>query len=117
MKVGIIGAGAVGSACLLSIIMRGCAREVVLVNRNRKKAQGVVNDVRYGAVLSPPIDVRDGVIPTGASVVILTAGVNEKGGGATDRSAIRSEGSACCRQTLRFFRRSSQKSTKSLPRR
>jgi lactate/malate dehydrogenase, NAD binding domain len=56
----IYGAGAVGSACLLSMVMRGSAREVVLVNRDRKRAQGVVTDVQYGAVLSPPIAVRDG---------------------------------------------------------
>ena len=88
MKVGIIGAGAVGSACLLSMVMRGSAREVVLVNRDRKRAQGVVTDVQYGAVLSPPIAVRDGDYSdlTGSSVVMITAGVNEKGGGATDRS-------------------------------
>ncbi len=88
MKVGIIGAGAVGSACLLSIVMRGSAREVVLVNRDRKRAQGVVTDVQYGAVLSPPITLRDGDYPdlAGSSVVMITAGVNEKAGGATDRS-------------------------------
>ena len=88
MKVGIIGAGAVGSACLLSIVMRGSAREVVLVNRDRKRAQGVVTDVQYGAVLSPPIAVRDGDYSdlAGSSVVLITAGVNEKSGGATDRS-------------------------------
>src|ERR1700687_4015771 len=88
MKVGIIGAGAVGSACLLSIVMRGSAREVVLVNRDRKRAQGVVTDVQYGAVLSPPISVREGDYSdlTGSSVVMITAGVNEKGGGATDRN-------------------------------
>jgi L-lactate dehydrogenase len=88
MKVGIIGAGAVGSACLLSMVMRGSAREVVLVNRDRKRAQGVVTDVQYGAVLSPPITVRDGDYPdlAGSSVVMITAGVNEKAGGATDRS-------------------------------
>src|SRR6202795_3380124 len=88
MKVGIIGAGAVGSACLLSIVMRGRAREVVLVNRDRKRAQGVVTDVQYGAVLSPPIALRDGDYSdlAGSSVVMITAGVNEKGGGATDRS-------------------------------
>jgi L-lactate dehydrogenase len=87
-KVGIVGAGAVGSACLLSVIMRGSAREVVLVNRDRKRAQGIVTDVQYGAILSPPIAVRDGDYPdlAGASVVMITAGVNEKGGGATDRS-------------------------------
>src|ERR1700688_82579 len=88
MKVGIIGAGAVGSACLLSIVMRGSAREVVLVNRDRKRAQGVVTDVQYGTALSPPIALRDGDYSdlAGSSVVMITAGVNEKGGGATDRS-------------------------------
>jgi len=88
MKVGIVGAGAVGSACLLSVVMRGSAREVVLVNRNRKRAEGVVTDVQYGAVLSPPVAVHVGDYSdlTRSSVVIITAGVNEKGGGATDRS-------------------------------
>jgi L-lactate dehydrogenase len=45
-------------------------------------------DVQYGAVLSPPVAVRDGDYSdlTGSSVVMITAGVNEKGGGATDRS-------------------------------
>jgi L-lactate dehydrogenase len=88
MKVGIVGAGAVGSACLMSLVMRGCAREVVLVNRNRKRAEGVVTDVQYGAVLSPPVAVRAGDYSdlTGSSVVIITAGVNEKSGGATDRN-------------------------------
>jgi L-lactate dehydrogenase len=88
MKVGIVGAGAVGSACLLSVIMRGSAREIVLINRGRKRAQGIVTDVQYGAILSPPIAIRDGDYPdlAGASVVMITAGVNEKGGGAIDRS-------------------------------
>src|SRR3984893_9840435 len=86
MKVGIIGAGAVGSACLLSLVMRGSAREVVVVNRDRKRAQGVVTDVQYGAVLSPPVAVCDGDYSdlTGSSVVMITAGVNEKGGGGSD---------------------------------
>lgn len=88
MKVGIVGAGAVGTACLMSVILRGSAREVVLVNRNRKRAQGVVTDMQYGAVLSPPIALREGDYSdlAGSSVVMVTAGVNEKGGGATDRS-------------------------------
>lgn len=43
MKVGIVGAGAAGSACLLSVAVRGSAREVVLVNRNRKRAEDVVD--------------------------------------------------------------------------
>jgi L-lactate dehydrogenase len=88
MKVGIVGAGQVGSACFLAMVMRGSAREIVLVNRDRKRAKGVVTDVQYGAVLSPPITLRDGDYSdlAGSSVVMITAGVNEKAGGATDRS-------------------------------
>ena len=88
MKVGIIGAGAVGSACLLSLVMRGCAREIVLVNRSRERARGVVTDLQYGAVLSPAVEIREGDYSdlAGASLVMLTAGINEKAGGATDRN-------------------------------
>lgn len=87
MKVGIVGAGAVGSACLLSLVMRGVARELVLVNRDRKRAEGVVTDMQYGAVLSPAVDLRAGDFSdlADASLIMITAGVNEKGGGATDR--------------------------------
>lgn len=35
MKVAIIGAGAVGSACLTALVERGCAREIVVVTRAR----------------------------------------------------------------------------------
>ncbi len=88
MKIGVIGAGAVGSACLLSAVMRGCAREIVVVNRNRKRARGVATDLRYGAPLSSVVEIRDGDYAdlAGASLVMITAGANEKTGGATDRS-------------------------------
>ena len=48
MKIGVIGAGAVGAACMMATIMRGCAREVVLVNRDRKRAKAIVTDMQYG---------------------------------------------------------------------
>jgi L-lactate dehydrogenase len=88
MKIGVIGAGAVGSASLLSVIMRGCAREIVVVNRDRKRATAVATDLQYGASLSPVVDIRDGDYAdlAGAALVMITAGVNERGGGATDRS-------------------------------
>jgi L-lactate dehydrogenase len=88
MKVGVIGAGQVGAACVLSLVLRGSAREIVLVNRNRKRADGVITDVQYGAVLSPIVNLRSGDYAdlAGAALVMITAGVNEKGGGATDRS-------------------------------
>jgi L-lactate dehydrogenase len=87
MKIGVIGAGAVGAACVFAMVMRGCAREIVVVNRTRERARGVATDLRYGAALSPAVDVRDGDYGdlAGAGLVVITAGVNEKAGGATDR--------------------------------
>jgi len=88
MRVGIIGAGAVGAACALALVMRGAAREVVLVDRTRERARAVATDIRYGAPLSQRVDIRDGDFNdlTGAALVMVTAGVNEKTGGAIDRS-------------------------------
>jgi L-lactate dehydrogenase len=88
MKVGIIGVGGVGSACLLSLVLRGCAREIVVIDIDRKRAQAVVTDVQYGATLSPRVEMSAGGYAdlAGASLVMITAGVNEQAGGATDRS-------------------------------
>jgi len=87
MKVGIIGAGNVGVACLFAMALRGSAREVVLVNRNRAKARGAVTDLKYGVALGPRVAIRDGDYAdlAGAAVVAITAGANEKKGGATNR--------------------------------
>src|SRR5712691_9180621 len=88
MRVGVIGAGAVGSACALALVMRGAAREVVLVDRTRERARAVATDLRYGTPLSPLVDIWDGDFNdlAGAALVMVTAGVNERTGGAIDRS-------------------------------
>ena len=88
MKVGIIGAGAVGSACALALVMRGCARNIVLVDRTRSRAKAVATDIRYGAPLSPHSSINDGDYQdlAGAALIMVTVGVNEKTGGATDRN-------------------------------
>ena len=88
MKVGVIGAGAVGSACLMSLVTGNVAREVVLVNRTRKRAEGMITDLQYGATLGPAVSLSAGDYAdlSGAGVVMITAGVNEKTCGATDRN-------------------------------
>ena len=88
MKLGIIGAGKVGCACALTAVNRGTAREIVLVNRTRKTAAAVATDIRYGLPLSPRADIRDGDYAdlAGCGVVMITSGINEKTGGATDRN-------------------------------
>lgn len=88
MKLGIIGAGNVGCACAMAAVTRGSAREIVLVNRTRKTAEAVATDIRYGTPLGPKVEIADGDYAAleGAGVVIITSGVNEKKGGATDRN-------------------------------
>ncbi len=72
----------------MALMQRGSAREIVLVDKARARATAVSLDMRYGAPVSPTVDVRDGSYEDlkGADVVMITAGVNEKSGGATDRN-------------------------------
>jgi len=88
MKLGIIGAGNVGAACAFAAVIRGSAREIVLVNRTRTTAEAVATDLRYGTPLGPKVKIADGDYDAlkGARVVLITSGVNEKKGGATDRN-------------------------------
>lgn len=88
MKLGIIGTGNVGCAIALAAVTRGSAREIVLVNRTSKTAEAVATDIRYGTPLGSKVDIRHGDYSAlaGAGVVLITSGVNEKTGGATDRN-------------------------------
>src|SRR6195256_6085758 len=87
-RIGIVGVGAVGCACAMAAINRGSAREIVLIDRTRKRAEAVATDLRYGTPLVPKVAVTDGDYGdlAGAALVMITAGINEKAGGATDRS-------------------------------
>ncbi|MGB6397370.1 MAG: NAD(P)-binding domain-containing protein, partial [Bradyrhizobium sp.] len=88
MKIGIVGAGRVGCACALAAVIRGSARNIVIVDRTRKRAKAVATDLRYGSPLCPKTAVVDGDFEdlADAALVMVTAGINEKAGGATDRS-------------------------------
>jgi L-lactate dehydrogenase len=88
MKLGIIGTGTVGCACAMAAVNRGSAREIVLVNRTRKTAEAVATDLRYGTPLGLRVEITDGDYDAlaGCGAVLITSGINEKTGGATDRS-------------------------------
>lgn len=65
-----------GQACALSLITRGSAREVVLVDLNRARAKAVAAELRYGAPCCPEVAVRDCdyVDLKDAAVVMLRVG-------------------------------------------
>jgi L-lactate dehydrogenase len=86
-KVGVVGVGAVGQACAYSLVLRGSAREVVLVDRTAERAAAVADDIGFGLALTPTTRITSGHWSAlrGATVVLICAGINEKSGGATDR--------------------------------
>lgn len=92
MRVGIIGVGAVGTACAKAMLLRGSCPEIVLVEKKGKKSQkrvqGVAADLSHGAVLCPPTWIWPGGYDdlAAADIIIITAGINEKGGKAIDRN-------------------------------
>lgn len=82
MKIGIIGAGFVGSATAFALVMRGVAREVVLIDTNTKKAQAEALDIMHATTFAYASKVFAGSYQDlkGADVVIITAGVNQRPG-------------------------------------
>ena len=72
----------------MAAVVRGSAREIVIMDRTRQRARAVATDLRYGAPLCPKTSVADGDYHdlANAELVMITAGINEKAGGATDRS-------------------------------
>lgn len=82
MKVGIIGAGAVGSATAFALIMRGVARKVVLIDANEKKALAEAMDIAHATPFAYANKIKAGTYKDleGCEVVIVTAGANQKPG-------------------------------------
>jgi L-lactate dehydrogenase len=82
MKVGIVGSGLVGATAAYAIVMRGVAREVVLVDLNKARAQAEADDILHAVPFAHPVDVLAGEYSdlAGSRVVILTAGVSQRPG-------------------------------------
>lgn len=82
MKVGIVGAGMVGSAAGYALALRGGASEVVLVDLNTDYARAQAEDISHAVPFAHPCQIRAGGYSDlhGAGVVILSAGVAQKPG-------------------------------------
>jgi len=82
MKIGIVGAGMVGSASAFAMVMRGVGREIVLVDLNRARAEAEANDIFHAVPFATPMTVRAGSYEDlkDASVVVIAGGVAQKPG-------------------------------------
>jgi L-lactate dehydrogenase len=80
MKVGIIGAGLVGSTTAYALINQGIGREIVLVDLDKERSEAEANDLRHAVPFTNPLLVHSGEYEdlAGARVVVISAGVSQK---------------------------------------
>jgi len=81
-KVGVVGAGMVGSSFAYGLMIRGVATELVLVDNNHEKAIGEMMDFNHGLSFVKPLKIAAGSYSDleGAHVVVITAGAAQKAG-------------------------------------
>ena len=82
MKIGIIGAGSVGSAAAFALMMSGVAHKVVLVDMNEQKAKAEAMDIAHAAPFASAAKIKAGSYEDlqDCAIVIVTAGANQKPG-------------------------------------
>lgn len=82
MKIGIVGCGFVGSTAAYAMVMNGVGRELVMIDRNRARAEAEAADILHAVPFAHALKVRAGdyVDLDGASVVVISAGVNQQPG-------------------------------------
>ncbi|MGE5545341.1 MAG: L-lactate dehydrogenase [Solirubrobacterales bacterium] len=82
MKVGVVGAGMVGASAAYSMVLRGAASDIVLVDRNRALAEAQAQDILHATPFAYPVRVAAGDYAdlAGAGVVVLAAGVSQRPG-------------------------------------
>ncbi len=79
-KVAIIGAGFVGSSIAYALAIRDIAREVVLIDINKEKAEGEAWDIRHGLPIMGTTDLYAGDYSDCADcdLIVITAGRNRR---------------------------------------
>ena len=91
-KIVLIGAGHVGSAILDSLLRMNLADEIVVINRNQKKALGVVLDASHTTAFaySANANIRVGTYEDckDAQIIINTAGPSIQPGNSRDRMVL-----------------------------
>jgi len=82
MKVGIVGTGFVGATAAYAMVVQGVGREIVLVDKDSRRARAEADDLRHAVPFAHPLEVHAGTYEDlkGARVVVICAGVGQKKG-------------------------------------
>lgn len=105
-KISIVGAGQVGAEVGFALADGGLAQEIVIVDINIPRAEGVALDIAHGVPMMRPVEVRAGEYSavSGSELVILTAGAGQKP--EQSRTALydcnRTVVECACREIVRF---------------
>ena len=81
-KIAVVGCGFVGAACAFSLMQSGLFSEIVLIDSDKEKAEGEALDISHGVPFAKPMKIYAGDYDdaVSASVIVLTAGANQKPG-------------------------------------
>jgi L-lactate dehydrogenase len=81
-KVSIIGCGNVGMRYAYALMSRALARQIVIVDLDRKRLEGEVMDLSHGAPYIPAVEITAGDYPDikNSDIVVITAGSKQKPG-------------------------------------
>ncbi len=82
MKVGIVGAGLVGSSAGYAMVLSGVATDITFVDINARLARAQAEDILHATPVSHPARISAGEFAAlaGSSVIILACGANQKPG-------------------------------------
>ncbi len=80
MKIGIVGAGFVGSTTAYALVMRGIGGEIVLIDKNEKRSQAETEDILHAVPFAHSMMVRAGNYPNleESRIIVIAAGVSQK---------------------------------------
>lgn len=81
-KAAIIGCGFVGAASAFALMESGLFTEIVLIDRNREKAEGEALDISHGLPFAKPMQIYAGDYAdiSDAAIIVVTAGAGQEPG-------------------------------------
>ena len=81
-KISVIGCGNVGMRYVYALTIKGLARQIVLVDIDRKRLEGEAQDLSHGSPYIHPVEIIPGDYPDikDSDLVVITAGKKQKPG-------------------------------------
>lgn len=81
-RTAIVGVGAVGSTTAYALLQAGLTRELVLVDKNLRRAEGEMMDLQHCVPFTRPatLTIADSAAVEGCGLIVVTAGVAQKPG-------------------------------------